>query len=131
MTFSFSENFGNPFSIDKEAAVCFSQTSLHRPDESQDHAVSHHPFTAGLCGAKINYRHRRLSSPQRVRTSLLRETAGWEEALDICAARNQSLRADGWAGFGLAGFATRIRRQKSSPGLLQVFLRSFWNINGR
>jgi hypothetical protein len=35
MTFSFSENFGNPFSIDKEAAVCFSQTSLHRPDEAK------------------------------------------------------------------------------------------------
>jgi len=55
-----------------------------------------HPFTAGFCCAKIKSWHRRLSSPHRITTPLLRDGAGWreigwEEALEICAARIQAL----------------------------------------
>jgi anaerobic selenocysteine-containing dehydrogenase len=58
-----------------------------------------HPFTAGFCCAKLKAWHRRLSSPERIATPLLRAGAGWraigwDEALDLCAARIQELRAE-------------------------------------
>ena len=58
-----------------------------------------HPFTAGFCCAKLKAWQRRLSSPHRVTAPLLRDGTGWreigwEEALDICAARIQALRAE-------------------------------------
>ena len=58
-----------------------------------------HPFTAGFCCAKLKAWQRRLSSPHRVTTPLLRDGTGWreigwQEALDICAARIQALRAE-------------------------------------
>jgi anaerobic selenocysteine-containing dehydrogenase len=58
-----------------------------------------HPFTAGFCCAKLKAWHRRLSSPHRITRPLLRDGAGWREigwddALDVCAARIQELRAE-------------------------------------
>ena len=58
-----------------------------------------HPFTAGFCCAKMKSWHRRLSSPHRITAPLLRDGAGWreigwEEALEICAARIQELRTE-------------------------------------
>jgi anaerobic selenocysteine-containing dehydrogenase len=58
-----------------------------------------HPFTAGFCCAKMKSWHRRLRSPNRITAPLLRDGAGWrelgwEEALAICAARIQALRAE-------------------------------------
>ncbi len=58
-----------------------------------------HPFTAGFCCAKLKAWHRRLSSPHRITAPLMRDGAGWreigwDEALDVCAARIQALRAD-------------------------------------
>lgn len=58
-----------------------------------------HPFTAGFCCAKLKAWHRRLSSPQRITSPLLRDGAGWRrigwgDALDVCAARIQALRAE-------------------------------------
>lgn len=58
-----------------------------------------HPFTAGLCCAKMKSWHRRLSSPHRITAPLLRDGAGrreigWEEAIETCAARIQALRAE-------------------------------------
>jgi anaerobic selenocysteine-containing dehydrogenase len=58
-----------------------------------------HPFTAGFCCAKLKAWQRRLSSPHRVTAPQLRDGTGWreigwQEALDICAARIQALRAE-------------------------------------
>ena len=58
-----------------------------------------HPFTNGFCCAKLRSWHRRLASPNRVTRPLRREGSGWkpvgwEEALDLCAARIQALRAE-------------------------------------
>ncbi len=58
-----------------------------------------HPFTAGFCCAKMKSWHRRLRSPNRITAPLLRDGAGWrelgwQEALAICAARIQALRAE-------------------------------------
>lgn len=58
-----------------------------------------HPFTAGFCCAKMKSWHRRLRSPNRITAPLLRDGAGWrelgwEEALEICAARIHALRAE-------------------------------------
>ncbi len=58
-----------------------------------------HPFTAGFCCTKLKSWHRRLSSPSRITVPRLRNGAGWreiswDEALGICAAKIQSLRAE-------------------------------------
>jgi len=58
-----------------------------------------HPFTAGFCCAKLKAWHRRLSSPHRITRPLLRDGTGWreigwDEALDVCAARIQERRAE-------------------------------------
>jgi anaerobic selenocysteine-containing dehydrogenase len=58
-----------------------------------------HPFTAGFCCAKLKAWHRRLASPSRITQPLRRDgsgwrTVGWEEALDLCAARIQALRSE-------------------------------------
>jgi anaerobic selenocysteine-containing dehydrogenase len=58
-----------------------------------------HPFTAGFCCAKLKAWPRRLSSPNRITRPLRRDgsgwrAVGWEEALDLCAARLQALRAE-------------------------------------
>lgn len=56
-----------------------------------------HPFTRGFCCAKLKAWEGRLASPSRLRTPLLRtpeglRAVGWEEALDLAAARIQALR---------------------------------------
>ncbi|MEJ5357718.1 MAG: molybdopterin-dependent oxidoreductase [Desulfobacterales bacterium] len=56
-----------------------------------------HPFTRGFCCAKLKSWERRLNSPSRLRTPLRRtpeglRAVGWEEALDLAAARIQALR---------------------------------------
>ncbi|MBI5581648.1 MAG: molybdopterin-dependent oxidoreductase [Deltaproteobacteria bacterium] len=58
-----------------------------------------HPFTAGFCCAKIKSWHRRLNSPSRITAPLMRDgtgwrAIGWDEALEICAARIRALRAE-------------------------------------
>jgi anaerobic selenocysteine-containing dehydrogenase len=58
-----------------------------------------HPFTAGFCCAKLKSWHRRLGSRNRITVPLLRDAdrwceIAWDEALDICAARIQELRAE-------------------------------------
>ncbi len=59
----------------------------------------HHPITRGFTCAKIRGFGRRLRSPNRILTPLLRVDGGWhpvswEEALDLCARKIQKYRAE-------------------------------------
>ncbi len=57
------------------------------------------PFTRGFMCAKTRGQYRRLCSPARIRTPLLKSKSGWqaiswEAALDLCAEKIQALRAE-------------------------------------
>lgn len=57
------------------------------------------PFTQGFMCAKTRGQYRRLTSPSRILSPLLRraggwEAIGWEAALDLCAEKIQALRAE-------------------------------------
>ncbi|MCU0585339.1 MAG: molybdopterin-dependent oxidoreductase [Desulfobacterales bacterium] len=57
------------------------------------------PFTRGFMCAKTRGQHRRLVSPSRITTPLLKsrggwQAIGWEAALDLCAEKIQALRAE-------------------------------------
>jgi anaerobic selenocysteine-containing dehydrogenase len=57
------------------------------------------PFTQGFMCAKTRGQYRRLRSPNRILTPLLRrgngwQTIGWDAALDLCAEKIQALRGE-------------------------------------
>jgi anaerobic selenocysteine-containing dehydrogenase len=57
------------------------------------------PFTRGFMCAKTRGQYRRITSPSRILTPLLKraggwEAIGWEAALDLCAEKIQALRAE-------------------------------------
>jgi len=79
-----------------------------------------HPLTAGFCCAKMKSWHRRLSNPHRITAALLRDGAGWrdigwEEALEICAAMIQALRANPYPGWCFTRTRTSNVRISACP----------------
>ena len=58
-----------------------------------------HPITNGFMCSKMRRFGRRLQSPNRIRTPLLKDGSGWkpvtwDEALDLCAKKIQALRSE-------------------------------------
>jgi len=81
-----------------------------------------HPVTAGFTCAKIRRLGRRLTHPQRITTPLLRvrggwQPIGWEEALDLCAEKIQTFRAEAPSILHIHGFGDKGVLGLASPYL--------------
>ncbi|MBW1982798.1 MAG: molybdopterin-dependent oxidoreductase [Deltaproteobacteria bacterium] len=83
-----------------------------------------HPVTAGFTCAKIKRYLRRLTSPSRILTPLLRQGSGhrpisWQHALDLCAEHLQELRQQPQSILHVYGFGDK--------GLLSLASKFFFN----
>jgi anaerobic selenocysteine-containing dehydrogenase len=79
-----------------------------------------HPVTAGFTCARIRRLGRRLTHPQRITTPLLRVGGGWQairwdEALDLCADKIQSFRAEAASILHIHGFGDKGVLSLASP----------------
>jgi anaerobic selenocysteine-containing dehydrogenase len=79
-----------------------------------------HPVTAGFTCAKIKRLGRRLTHPQRITTPLLHVRGGWqaiswEEALDVCAEKIQTFRAEAASILHIHGFGDKGVLSLASP----------------
>lgn len=83
-----------------------------------------HPFTAGFTCAKIKHHISRLTAPDRILTPLLKTRSGftplsWDDALDLCAEKFQTLRQKPETILHLPG--------EGAKGVLKHAVRLFFN----
>ena len=72
----------------------------------------HHPYTDGYCCAKIHRFPRRLNSPNRIKTPLLKskekwQEISWEEALSLCVENIDKFRKEPASILHLRGGASK------------------------
>ena len=100
--------------------ACSLLVSGTHPEDLRIRGNPDHPVTAGFTCAKVKRLGRRLTHPRRITTPLLRVRGGWraiswEEALDLCAERIQTFRAEAASILHIHGFGDKGVLSLASP----------------